>query len=120
MTTPSETEIKDAILKKLVPSITSMVENKSPSSADIINLLTSVMQMVETYPSLKGSEKKQLAIDIINEILDTHIKDETLRASLKLVVTSTVPTVVDVIIKASKGLLELNKKCCPNCCCVVM
>jgi hypothetical protein len=93
----------DAISKSLDDSI------KDLSLDNIIDLVPQLIKCVDKYKKLKGIEKKQLVIELINhfiDITDGFGDDAIIDPILKKIV----PSVIDNLIKVDKKQLKLKKK----------
>lgn len=93
----------DAISKSLEDSI------KDLSLDNIIDLVPQLIKCVDKYKKLKGIEKKQLVIELINhfiDITDGFGDDAIIDPILKKIV----PSVIDNLIKVDKKQLKLKKK----------
>ena len=83
-------------------------------------LVKYVMEEVENQP-IKGSEQKDLALELIkNLIIDLSDKEDE-ETLLKLLNDGTISNIIDIIIDATKGKLNINKtikiasSCFPRC-----
>jgi hypothetical protein len=76
----------------------------------IISYTTRVMEFVEGYKTLTGDQKKKL---VVNTIMGA-IEKSSMSAEDKKFIATFLPTFIDTVILASKGILELNvvKQCC--------
>ena len=93
----------DAISKSLEDSI------KDLSLDNIIDLVPQLIKCVDKYKKLKGIEKKQLVIELINhfiDITDGFGDDAIIDPILKKIV----PSVIDNLIKVDKKQLKLKEK----------
>lgn len=102
-------------VKKIVESIGKIKLNRN----NIIETLHTVMQSVETVDkTLRGSDKKTLALDTLNFIVDNQdeLSDEE-KFVLKTLIVQVVPQAVDIIIKVSNGLSDLVTKSVSKCFC---
>ena len=93
----------DAISKSLEDSI------KDLSLDNIIDLVPQLIKCVDKYKKLKGVEKKQLVIELINhfiDITDGFGDDAIIDPILKKIV----PSVIDNLIKVDKKQLKLKEK----------
>lgn len=104
-------------IEKIINSVGSIKLNHN----NIIQNLHSIMEVVETLDkSLKGTDKKNLAIDSIKWIIDhqPELSSED-KQILKEIVDQIAPQTIDIIIKVSNGLSQLvseeTSKCCIKC-----
>ena len=92
----------------LYSTVSKMVKGRTVTPTNIVTIGTSVMALVQTYPSLNGPEKKQLVIDI----LLTLVQDDTLNLvpdehhkQVLHVIESVLPTAIDMTVSFAKGSL---------------
>lgn len=78
--------------------------------SNITLLITIVMEEVEKYKNYSGIQKKELAVIIINRLLD-EIPNEEVKLTIKILV----PNIIDTIICATKGNLDINLKSLCKC-----
>jgi len=75
---------------------------------------TKVAELVEKCKDIEGIEKKQIVLTLVGLILEdkTIIKDmeDSDREQIKTLVKLALPATIDLVIKASKGEIEINKK----------
>jgi len=77
------------------------------TTANIVPIVVHLMEIVEKIPNLAGLERKELVLDVINRGADA------LGASseVKNIINTTVPFVIDTVIKAIKDEIDgLSKK----------
>mgnify|MGYP003337201416 CR=1 FL=1 len=76
---------------------------------------TKVAELVEKFKDIEGIEKKQLVLRVVELILEdkTIIIDmeDSDREQIKTLVNLALPATIDLVIKATKGEIEINKKC---------
>jgi len=83
---------------------------------NIIEVLHFVMETVEILSktsNIKGDEKKNLAIESLNFIVDKQDIKEEEKFELKALINVLAPTAIDTIISIGNGVSNLVKK---NCC----
>ncbi len=76
---------------------------------------TKVAELVERFADIDGIEKKQIVLRVVDLILEDKtiiidMKDSD-RDQIQTLVKLTLPATIDLVIKASKGEIEVNKKC---------
>lgn len=101
-------------LAKIIRSIGSLKIN----SNNIVQSLHSIMEVVENVDkSLKGSDKKSLALEVLHWIVDnqTDLTQED-KVSLKSIINQIAPQAIDIIIKVSNGLSQLVSESTSSCC----
>jgi len=106
---------KNANISKILESTGKIKINKN----NIIETLHTVMQAVETIDeALTGSDKKSLALDVLNYIVDFQVDltDED-KFLLKTIISQIAPQAIDIIIKVSNGISDLVSKSVSKCPC---
>lgn len=98
--------------KKFIENLHNSEWNKLPYW---LMIGTKVAELVEKFKDIEGIEKKQIVLRVVELILDdkTIIKDmeDSDREQIKTLVKLALPATIDLVIKASKGEIEINKKC---------
>jgi hypothetical protein len=83
---------------------------------NIIPLVRAIMEAVETVQLVEKVDKKALALDSIHWIVNQQSSmADSDRSFLNNFIELTAPSMIDMIVAASKGLTEINKKvgsCC--------
>jgi hypothetical protein len=100
-------------LSKILNSVGSIKIN----SNNIMQSLHSIMESVENVDnSLKGSDKKSLAIEVINCIVDKQdgLSNED-KQILKAIINQIASQTIDVIIKVSNGISQLVYESTSKC-----
>jgi hypothetical protein len=97
-------------------SIESVLEHlgdvKITNKKELFAVLVKVMEIIEKYNEAEtGAEKKELAINVLKELINhASIGEEDKALLIALVSDETVSDAIDVIIKVAKGDYELTKK----------
>lgn len=101
-------EVFDDCLESLLTCIEQKV-----TFANIINIITRAIEIVECCSKLKGPEKKEMVVRLVITLIDRYEDDADLKKSLIDMCNSIGGNVIDIIIFASKGKLAINlkKKC---------
>lgn len=81
------------------------VINIRPSTLHLI--LKYVMEEVEKTP-IKGSEQKELTLKLISSLVVDLTENEDEKVLLKLLEDGTISNMIDLIVDATKGRLEIN------------
>ena len=106
----SSTETKTEILKLVV--LSKLKVNLKDTSLEPFNLhiiLKYVMEAVENTP-LKGEEQKNFALNLIRELINAQSdNDDKKLAMLTLLDNGTIGSMIDLIVDATKGKLDVNK-----------
>ena len=88
--------------------IITIFKNRDINSSNWMNLVIQVIQCVENVVGLNGSEKKELAIEIIIKST-TSLKLPDNQIVKSLLSRDSLDNTIDLLISASKGQIDLNK-----------
>jgi hypothetical protein len=113
---------------KIVDQFATMIENfaqtliesfkdKHIDENNIIDFVVKAMMLVETHKKLSGQDKKNVVIKMLLRLTELTTLDENKKSSLKLLIETLAPNMIDTIVSASKGVLNLNKNGKKFCCC---
>ena len=85
---------------------------KDLDKTNIIEVLHSVMEMVEIIVNLSGEEKKEITINSMNYIVDKQDIKEENKIELKELINILAPITIDTIVKVGNGVSSLVRKSC--------
>lgn len=106
----STVAVPDPIFEMCYERLKARINGDDFSSSDIIIFAVQGMQVVERYPQLTGPEKKQYVIRLAKRIVNDLAKiEEVDRAALLLAIDMLLPSMIDQVVAASRGQLDLNK-----------
>lgn len=97
-------------LEEMVFYIKSILGNEKITATNIVIIATSLMNVVEQYKDLTGSQKKMLIIDTIKRVINENTNDVEERMALMVIVDFTLPPLIDTLISAINGNLKFEKK----------
>lgn len=99
---------------EIVCDLMAIYRNRSIDMMTIADLIIDLMQAVEKYTGLTGATKKNIVIDVIKLIIAG-----TKNPGLIWLVEYTLPSMIDIIIAASRSefVLNLQEKTYRFCCC---
>ena len=90
-----------------------LVGSSAVTLENIIPLLADLMVFAEHLPNLSGAQKKELVVTALADVIGQSATDPQLKTTLLLVLRSGVMgDVVDLVVDASRGNLDLNKTTC--------
>lgn len=97
------------------------LNHKDIQVSDIKEIVVLGMEFVENHTKVKGKIKEKLVVTITEEIINKFVADPTLKELLLTITDSIVGDMIQLIVDASKGKLDLNKskikkmfKCCKS------
>lgn len=79
---------------------------------NVVKVLISLMQAVESYQGLSGTQKKAIILDAINHVIDDQMEEGAAREQFKLVVELTLPSVIDTIVSFDRNEMAIRGKKC--------
>lgn len=95
------------IYKKTLAKLKVKVSAISIRSSTLHLIIKYVMELVEQTP-LKGSEQKEMALKLIKELIVDLTEGEDERVLLQLLNDGTIGNMIDLIVDATKGRLDIN------------
>lgn len=106
-------------IKKIYNGVKKSFNEKTITTANVVVLAVQAMQLVEKLPNLAGSDKKNIVIQVVKLIVDEFELDADTKAAIHLIIDTTLPMTIDLIVSASRGAFGLNslktklaKLCC--------
>lgn len=95
------------IYEKTLAKLKVKVSAISIRSSTLHLIIKYVMELVEQTP-LKGSEQKEMALKLIKELIVDLTEGEDERVLLQLLNDGTIGNMIDLIVDATKGRLDIN------------
>jgi hypothetical protein len=78
------------------------------SQGEIILILPKVMCVVERYKGLTGDDKKKLVLGAVEKLIDVKVSDKEVSDMLKLLVRTTLPSVIDAFVSIDKKQIRIK------------
>ena len=116
------------VTKRSIERIIEFIKSKKYDLYGILEnvfmIITQIMYIVGSYPSLSGTHKKEIVIEVIRVIITKYYDVESGMKVPDLfvkMVLDLVPSIIDTLVSVSEGVFSINKvnKCFSNCfiCC---
>ena len=99
---------KDEVLSKIKDQLFEEIKEQCIDKPVLIKLITRTMEIVETT-SFKGSDQKDLVIDVLVKLLETDGLDCPNKSDLIIFLKDYATNVIDIIVDASRGKFNINK-----------
>lgn len=105
--------------KELILKLKECVSGQKLSAANIVEITHLLMKNVESFQTLKGSEKKEVVIRTLGLIVGEMLDDDEEKGILEKFIQLTLPYMIDALVLADKkGLFgqsrrRILKLCCP-------
>ena len=104
---------------RLYESLGRIIKDKKVTTVNIVLIATNLMQIVEQYPNLHGTQKKSLVIHVLKRFAVEHLDGEA-ESSLLVFIDMFLPSVIDIIIAVDKKEVVVKIKkgfnSCFSCC----
>ena len=112
------------VTKRSVERILEFIKQKNYNLQGILEnvfmIVTQIMYIVGSYPSLSGQQKKDIVIDVIRKVVTKYRETKTYKKvpdDFVQIVLDSVPTLIDTFVDVSKEKFNINnvKKCFAKC-----
>ena len=97
-------------VENLYKQLKEILSGAKLNSSNIMPILVNLMQIIEKYPKLKGSQKKQVILATFNMLIDDQNDNVEDAANLKLLVQMTLPSVIDTIVSIDTKQVQIKVK----------
>jgi len=105
------------MIENLVQIVIESFKDKHIDENNIIDFVVKAMMLVETQKKLSGQDKKNVVVKILFRLVELTTLDNNRKTSIKFLIETLAPNMIDTIVSASKGVLDLNKSKNKFCCC---
>lgn len=95
-------------IDQVIIDMKAAIANRKVNLSTFMLLVPRCMEIVEKIPTLTGPEKKALVLEVLARLVEELPIDEEDKQSLKLIVTTVVPVVVDTIVSSALGQFAIN------------
>ena len=99
--------LKSTMYDKTLSTLKDKISAISIRSSTLHLLIKYVMETIEETP-LKGAEQKEMALKLIREIVIDFTENEDEQVLLQLLDNGTISNMIDLIVDATKGKLNIN------------
>ncbi|CAK0778454.1 hypothetical protein CCP3SC1AL1_990002 [Gammaproteobacteria bacterium] len=103
----------DSIELVLYNDAKKLILNSKLDEAIMFKMIVQMMILADKYKNLTGETKKNIVITVFQKIVEeesSKLHDENLKLIIRLMSTSIIYNMVDVIVDASNNKLDINKK----------
>jgi len=97
-------------VERLYEVIKNILQGGKLNTTNVILILVDLMKVVNTYPDLKGHQKKTVVLSAINMLIDDQNDNVEDAQALKILVSITLPTVIDVVVSVDTKKIKLGLK----------
>lgn len=104
--------LEDTNVFALRKQLESLLTGKNLTSENILNITVNLMQLIQKYPGLSGTDRKRIVIKVLEYFVNHNVDDKQEKRDLELLIQLTVPSFIDTIVSVDKGELVVNTKKC--------
>jgi hypothetical protein len=97
-----------ALFMDIYTQVKSMLIGRTINMSNIASIAVTAMQVVEKCSKLHGFEKKEVVINVINQLINELPVDADAKLALTVTANAILPTLIDTIISAANGQLDLH------------
>ena len=102
--------VTENIVKIIYDEVKNLLAGSKLTASNAVTIVVSLMQLIEKYHNLGGSQKKQVILDALNMLIDDNNDNVEDSAQLKILVQVTLPTVIDTIVSVDRKELKIKIK----------
>mgnify|MGYP003340223546 CR=1 FL=1 len=95
-------------MNELYQYIKNVHQNKI-TPTNIVMISSELIQIVEKYNTLTGSQKKMLVINVIKKIVNEESNTDEEKVALNVIIDSTLPHMIDGFVDAINGMMKFAK-----------
>lgn len=114
------------IINSITATLSTNISTGSVTLSNVVSYLKNAIELVENNKinPLSGSDKQSIVITVLQNLLASS----PLSQEEKDLITMVLPSVINLVVEASNGLVNINKKivadvegtnCYKNCCCIM-
>jgi len=96
--------------EKLYEELKEILVGAKLNASNLTVILVNLMKIVERYPKLTGSQKKEVILDAINMLIDDQNDNVEDTEILKLLVKMTLPNLIDTLVSIDRKQLTIKLK----------
>lgn len=97
-------------VESLYEEVKRLLHGGKLTPTNVVMIMVDLMQIVDTYTTLKGSQKKHVLLSAITMLIDDQNDNVEDANDLKNLVKMTLPSVIDVVISIDKKQLKIKAK----------
>ena len=107
----------DAMIVSVYDQVKRMFHHKV-NSGNVRVLLTKTMSIVERFSGATGPEKKDVVLAVVENLIEELPIDESVQDAIKTSVHLLAPSIIDSVVSAAKGQLNIGGPGAPNGSCL--
>lgn len=105
------------ITSAIYDQIATAIRGRSITASNVVAIATQCMVLVQTYPMLSGSEKKQIVLTVLHKLVDEAKLPESDASTIHVLIDTVVSSAIDAIKDAFKHKINLDSpaSCLKSC-----
>ena len=101
-------DIPTKAITRLYDELKDVVGTRSIDKENVVGIVLSLMKLVEKHDDVKGEQKKNLIIYVLNCFINDTVSDKNEAEVITGIVNFTLPTVIDTIVSIDKKELKIK------------
>jgi hypothetical protein len=97
-------------LDELTAYVKTTIGSQHITPVNVITIMNNLLQIVEKYKDLTGSQKKMLVLDTIKKVINETVDDANDQMQLLAIVDLTMPHIIDTVVSAINGNIKFEKE----------
>ena len=93
----------ETAINQIYNNVMSMIASKQFNASNFITLVTTVIQLLQQIPQLTEAEKKQVAIQVMKQLITQIPIPGITSAEAQTIINTVLSTIIDAIIEAANG-----------------
>lgn len=99
---------EENLLKYAIDELVKKISTVDIKTTTLPQIIKEIMQIVEKT-TIKGTEQREFAIKVLRKLFESLTDNEEEKLLLQLIDNGTVSNMIDLIVDATKGNLDINK-----------
>lgn len=108
-------------IDKLITEVDKLIDDDKLTTVNISKVMVSLMVLVDEYPDLTGTQKKEIILTVLRKYVIEHFEEEAPEyADLLKIIETVLPTTIDLMIRIDNKeiTIHLKKGCAMVCPCL--
>ena len=115
-------KIIDDTIKNVIIVLTKELKLNEGNTIDfqnIVYIITRTMELIESETGLKGLQKKEVALKVVDALINSYAQSALAKEHLKSLIDNVFSNLIDSIVKASKGEFSIATTVSSKCCVII-
>jgi hypothetical protein len=103
-------------VNNVLEQLADLIAGEEITQATLVTICLSAMQLVEHVPKLNGTEKKQVVLLVLKQLVTNHINDLQQKLILFNVIDNIIPVTIDTFVSVDNQKIKFHVRKCFSCC----